>query len=212
MVSSCRLRTFGAVMLIGLFATGCSAASTNSGSGRKATESFVAQQAPAISDNASNAPLAIPAVGPCVYPSPAELDSIGTASAVVVEATVLGPTVTPAPGSNESVWTYPLGNVSVLLKRPGYAVPTAVTELGTASLGLLSPGKYILFLASGGGPEYYVAGGMEGAFAITGASTVERFCVNYEDPASPLTAEGSPPTLAAFMAELPSSLASPPAH
>ncbi len=199
-MTACRLRWGVALVLVAAVVAACSSSAGSPGHSPSDGRGI-----------ATAAGLAMPPSFPCRYPTAAELAELGTASSAVVEATVSAATVTPPGGDNGNTytWTYPLQDLVVLLGRPGVAAPTSISEVGSASMGLLAPGKYILFLTNAG-PDYYVAGGMEGAFPVTTAGTVERFCVNYQDPASPVPAQGTPPSEAAFRGLLPTVLALPP--
>ncbi len=135
---------------------------------------------------------------PCAYPDRVEIAALTQSSDAVVEATVVAATVTPPDADTITyTWTYPLRAVTVLALRPGIPTPPSVPESGSATLGLLPPGRTILFLTWNGG-TFYAAGGMAGVFPVTASGRVERLCVDYADPARPRPAVGSSLTESAF--------------
>ncbi len=155
---------------------------------------------PSPPDTAASAPTTGGVQIACVYPNAAELAALARASDAVVVATVGAAELAPLP-DNGRLWTYPLRDVTVLVLRPGMAVPSSVQEIGSPTQGLLSQGRTVLFL-TWNGASFYATGGTPGVFPVTSAGRVERYCVNYEDPAHPNLAAGTPLTEPAFRAQI----------
>lgn len=156
---------------------------------------------------ATQGSLPLPPELPCRYPTQQQVVDLANASDSVVSATVSTGTTTPGPGGGNYDWSYNLSNVSVIVARPGGSKPAVVREMsGSKTLGLLTKGRYVLFLSQIGPSAFYVTNGFAGAFALTPTGAVRRECANYSTPSSPRQASGSPLSAQRLRLDIPSSL------
>jgi hypothetical protein len=143
-----------------------------------------------------------------VAPSAADLAELASQSSVVVEATIGSRPATIAhPGSGATALRIDstlLASVKVLAHLSSLsaqaAAPTAMFGAGFSWSDTLSPGRYLLFLSHG-----EPTNGFYGIFRID-SGTVARQCPNYQDPAHPLTATGTQPSVATAESEIPTLL------
>jgi hypothetical protein len=74
------------------------------------------------------------------------------------------------------------------------------------------PGRYLLLLVAPESGVSYASNGMSGMFRIVDGKAL-RYCPNYQDPAHPIAASGTPPTVDELLAlippELPPDIVSP---
>jgi hypothetical protein len=152
---------------------------------------------------------------PCVYPadeSPADWDPgfVGVLqdSDLVVEADVESKFVRLSQDGDQVFWSQLVDNVEVLRSRVD--PPPVVTGLyaqgdpGKPPYGW-TPGRYLLLLFGVEHGVSSVASGMSGMFRIVDGRAL-RFCPNYDDPAHPIAASGTPPTIDELLALIPAQL------
>lgn len=140
-------------------------------------------------------PPAHPTAGPCRFPTSADLSSHSQEADLVVEASVTGPP-TVFTGSSGAVQTrFDVEGVKVVGARDPSGAPTGqqltIVETGGATVPLLLPGRYLLFLyrtALTG--TYYVMGGMLGAIRERGTGTLIN-CPNYDAPSQRFEADSA---------------------
>jgi hypothetical protein len=161
---------------------------------------------------------------PCIYPanepsSPAAWDpgfaGLLQESDLVVEANIEDKFQRLSQVGDQVYWSQLIDNVDVLRSRT--TPPPTVTGLyaqgdpGQPPYGW-PPGRYLLLLVAPRSGVSYASNGMSGMFRIVDGKAL-RYCPNYQDPAHPIAATGSAPTvdelLALIPAELPPDIVSP---
>ncbi|HEY0868806.1 MAG TPA: hypothetical protein VGD55_00260 [Acidothermaceae bacterium] len=164
----------------------------------------------------------VPPEIPCVYPAddpPAAWDpgfvGVLQESDVVVEADIEDKFQQLGQDGDQVFWSQLLDNVDVLRSR---ATP-APTVVGLDAQGdpgeppyAWPTGRYVLLLLAPRNGLSSPSDGMFGMFRIVDGHAL-RFCPNYDDPAHPIAASGTPPTVEQLLAlippELPSDIVSP---
>jgi hypothetical protein len=166
----------------------------------------------------------VPPETPCIYPadepsSPAAWDpgfaGLLQESDLVVEADIEDKFQRSSQVGDQVYWSQLIDNVDVLRSR---AVP-APTVLGLDAQGDPGkppygwpPGRYLLLLVAPESGVSYASNGMSGMFRIVDGKAL-RYCPNYQDPAHPIAASGTPPTVDELLAlippELPPDIVSP---
>ena len=152
---------------------------------------------------------------PCVQPadeSEAAFDpgfiGILEESDLVVEADVETKFVRLSQDGDQVFWSQLVDNVDVLRSR--VVPPPKVTGLnvqgdpGKPPYGW-TPGRYVLLLFGAENGVSSVSNGMSGMFRIVDGRAL-RFCPNYDDPAHPIAASGTPPTIEELLALIPTQL------
>lgn len=158
--------------------------------------------------------IAHPPVKPCLYPGADEIASLSQESDIVVEASVTGPPRELVSSSKSINTQFSLEGVQVVGAKAGFssADPDTLTirEPGDASVPLLLPGRYLLFLRQLlPTTDFYVVEGMGGAIRQDGVKSI-RNCPNYDAPSQRLQAT-SPTSLQDLKALVPSVLPPRPA-
>jgi hypothetical protein len=152
---------------------------------------------------------------PCVQPadeSAAAFDpgftGILEESDLVVEADVETKFVRLSQVGDQVFWSQLIDNVDVLRSR---AVPpptiTGLYAQGDPGKPPYSwpPGRYLLLLLPPQNGISSPSNGMSGMFRIVDGRAL-RFCPNYDDPAHPIAASGTPPTIDELLALIPTQL------
>jgi hypothetical protein len=160
---------------------------------------------------------------PCVYPadesqsgwpSP-DFTGLLQESDLVVEADIEDKFQRLSQVGDQVYWSQLIDNVAMLRSRD---VP-APTVLGLDAQGDPGkppygwpPGRYLLLLVAPQDGVSYPSDGMSGMFRIVDGRAL-RYCPNYQDPAHPIAASGTPPSVDELLAlippELPSNIVSP---
>ena len=157
--------------------------------------------------------IALPTAKPCVAATVADLATLASESSMVVEATIRsGPATSTKLGEGTSAVLLdetPLTAVKVLSSRVANAsaqasAPTVMNGAGFSWSGLLSPGRYLLFLLDTGEPSE----GFNGIFNISNGLLAQR-CPNFQHPDRPLTATGTGLSVAAAEAAIPTTITAP---
>lgn len=152
---------------------------------------------------------------PCVYPADEvsggwDPGFVGVLqeSDLVIEADVEDKFQQLSQVGDQVFWSQLVDNVDVLRSR--VVSPPAVTGLnvqgdpGKPPYGW-TPGRYLLLLFGVENGVSSVANGMSGMFRIDDGRAF-RFCPNYDDPAHPIAASGTAPTIDELLALMPSEL------
>jgi hypothetical protein len=152
---------------------------------------------------------------PCVYPADESQDvwdpsfvGLLQESDLVIEADVEDKFQRLTEVGDQVFWSQLVGNVDVLRSR--VVPPPTVTGLdvqgdpGKPPYGW-TPGRYILLLFGIQNGVSSISNGMAGMFRIVDGQAL-RFCPNYDDPAHPIAASGTPPTVDELLALIPTEL------
>lgn len=131
----------------------------------------------------------------CVFPSPNDLDPLIAQSDLVIVGSIAAPpqvihySYTGIPSTRYAIR---IGSV-VRSRAPLTSAEVTVEVTGGVTEPLLHPGRYVLFLVNAkrrdGLVTYWVAGGLDGAFALRNGKTY-RECANYQSPANRIQASG----------------------
>jgi hypothetical protein len=154
---------------------------------------------------------------PCVYPADESQDvwdpslvGLLQESDLMIEADVEDKFQRLTEVGDQVFWSQLVGNVDVLRSR--VIPPPTVTGLdvqgdpGKPPYGW-TPGRYVLLLFGVENGVSSVSGGMSGMFRIVDGRAL-RFCPNYDAPAHPIAASGTPPTIDELLALIPTTLPS----
>lgn len=155
-----------------------------------------------------------PAV-PCVQPadeSQAPFDpgftGILEESDLVIEADIETKFVRLSQDGDQVLWSQLIDNVDVIRSKATPAPHVdglyAYGDPGQPPYGW-PPGRYVLLLLPLRGGLSTPSEGMWGMFRIAGDRAL-RFCPNYDDPAHPIAASGTPPTVDELLALIPTQL------
>ena len=205
MVTLRRAQACVAIPLFALIVGGC--ATTRHPSIGKAGASTSHPTPAPRSASSSTAPTeqatAPPTLSPCVYPDASGLQNLELDSNLVVTATINSAVPvpsTPAGAGGQSVPTFAMTSVKVLARNAAASttLPTTIVSYWP-----LTPGKYLFFL--GGAENNSPVGGLNGMFRVSG-NTLLLSCTTLDSLTSPVAAAGTPPTVAAFVAAIPSVL------
>jgi hypothetical protein len=161
---------------------------------------------PALTPNETDSqalPRPQPPEKPCVFPtSEDEIRALGEISSLIVRADITEPE-----GMRDGYLRYEV-HIADVIRSDLPSVPTSgIWIVQTGLTPAFTPGSNFLFLQDVEDVDstFYVSGGMYGAFPIV-SDRVGRLCPNYEQPSSPLSAEGESVTAEEFDAFLRASL------
>jgi hypothetical protein len=154
---------------------------------------------------------------PCVQPADESASAfdpgftgILAESDLVVEADVETKFVRLTQDGEQALWSQLIDNLDVIRSRETPAPRVdglyAYGDPGKPPYGW-TPGRYLLLLFGVTNGVSSVAEGMSGMFRIVDGRAL-RFCPNYDDPAHPIAASGTPPTIDELLALIPSELPS----
>jgi hypothetical protein len=162
-------------------------------------------------DGSTRAP-ACGAVRPTRHESQAPFDpgftGILEESDLVIEADIETKFVRLSQDGDQVLWSQLIDNVDVIRSRATPAPHVdglyAYGDPGQPPYGW-PPGRYVLLLLPLRGGLSTPSEGMWGMFRIAGDRAL-RFCPNYDDPAHPIAASGTPPTVDELLALIPTQL------